>query len=104
MVTKIKYLLSVIVFFSFSLINAQKITVFALTDTTDYKVGDYISYSLQLSYPKSAQIFLPSVKDSVKVLDFIKELPVKKSENNGIVSEVHNYIFSKYDSANVTIP
>lgn len=47
---------------------------------------------------------LPSIKDSIKNLEFIQVLkPTKKEENNKII-ENYTYIFSKYDSAVVTIP
>jgi hypothetical protein len=84
--------------------NAQNITVSASTDTSVYKVGDYIKYQLELHYDKNVHVILPPVKDSIKVLEFIQELPVEKKEENTKIIEKHNYIFSKYDSSKVTIP
>jgi hypothetical protein len=84
--------------------NAQNITVSASTDTSVYKVGDYIKYQLELHYDKNVHVILPLVKDSIKVLEFIQELPVEKKEENTKITETHNYIFSKYDSSQVTIP
>ena len=85
-------------------INAQNISVSASTDTTDYVVGDYIKYNLELTYSKNIKVFLPSVKDSIKNLEFIKELKSTKEEKNNKIIEKHFYIFSRYDSAVVNIP
>ena len=84
--------------------NAQNITVSASTDTSVYKVGDYINYQIEIQYDKNIHLFLPAVKDSIKVLEFIQELPETKKEENSKIIEKHNYIFSKYDSSQVTIP
>lgn len=91
-------------FFVFVNVNAQSISVSATTDTSTYKVGDYITLTLELRYDKSTKVQIPSVKDSVKVLDYIQTLPSEKKENDGKVTEIQKFIFSKYDSAQVTIP
>ncbi len=83
---------------------AQNISVSAYTDTTDYQVGDYIHYTLELRYDKDIKIFLPPIKDSIKVLEFIESLPSQKKELDGKILEIHRFIFSKYDSTEVTIP
>jgi hypothetical protein len=91
-------------FFSLTIINAQSITVSATTDSTKYKVGDYIKYQLELRYDKSIKVELPPVKDSVKVLTYIKALPVDSSQADNKIVEKYTYIFSKYDSSQATIP
>jgi hypothetical protein len=85
-------------------LNAQNITISASTDTTHYKVGDFIRYQLEIKYDKSISVKNPTVKDSIKVLDFIEQLPSEKVELDGKITEKLNFIFSKYDSAEVTIP
>lgn len=102
-----KYLYDVIlivIFFSFSSLKAQRISVSAQTDSNDYKVGDYIKYKLELKYDKNIKVFLPSVKDSIKNLEFIQALKPKRNEINNEVIENYTYIFSRYDSSTVTIP
>lgn len=96
-----------ILFFSFLIsfqIYAQSISVSAFTDTTEYKVGDYITLTLELKYHKNTKIELPNIKDSLKVLEYIKTLPVDKKEENEKIIETHKFIFSKYDSGKVDIP
>ena len=103
MVKMLRYLLISIIVFTGSMYS-QTIEVYASTDTTDYIVGDYIHYQIELQYDNSITVFMPPVQDSVKVLDFIKEnKPVRQVEENK-TSEIYSYVFSKYDSAGVTIP
>lgn len=94
-----------ILFITLSLnLKAQNIQVFADTDSTEYIVGDYIHYTLEIKYPKGVKVTVPSVKDSINNLEFIKEEPTVKQESGSEVYELHKYIFSKYDSSDVTIP
>ena len=90
--------------FSQSFILAQSISVSATTDTTKYKVGDYIKYNLELKYDKNINVELPPVKDSVKVLDFIEQLPTDSSQVDSKIVKKYHFVFSKYDSSQVTIP
>ncbi|MCX7874797.1 MAG: hypothetical protein N2321_01380 [Melioribacteraceae bacterium] len=85
-------------------IYSQSISVTAFTDTTEYKVGDYITFSLQINHDKKIKTELPNIKDSLKVLEFIKLYPVDKKEENEKIIELHKFIFSKYDSGKVEIP
>ncbi len=101
--TIINKLLLLLIFY-FNSYYAQNISVSAYTDSTNYQVGDYIKYTLELKYNKNLKIIFPSVKDSIKVLEFISELKPEKKENNYELIEKHTFIFSKYDSSTVTIP
>ncbi|MCX6170555.1 MAG: hypothetical protein NTX65_14510 [Ignavibacteriales bacterium] len=92
------------ILFSLSFINAQNISVSATTDTTIYKVGDFIKYQIEITHEKGIVVYLPSIKDSIKTLEFIQAFPAEKNEANNKVIERYRFIFSKYDSAQVTIP
>jgi hypothetical protein len=92
------------ILFSLSFVTAQNISVSATTDTTIYKVGDFIKYQIEITHEKGIVVYLPSVKDSIKTLDFIQTLPAEKNEANNKIIERYRFIFSKYDSAQVTIP
>lgn len=76
----------------------------ATTDSAEYKVGDYITYILSLEYDENQNVIIPSVKDSITTLEYIKELPAEKYEVKGKIKEIRKYIFSKYDSTEVTTP
>ena len=93
-----------LILFSQTFLLAQNISVSATTDSSKYQVGDYIKYQLELKYDKNVKINLPPVKDSVKVLDFIEQLPADSSQVDSKIVKRYNFVFSKYDSSQVTIP
>lgn len=89
--------------FSFNLF-AQEISVTALTDTTDYMIGDHIHYTLLISMDKDVYIINPFFRDSLKNIDVL-EIPDPKAEENENVKTVkYDYVLSRFDSAQVTIP
>ncbi|MBA4407160.1 hypothetical protein C0389_07800 [bacterium] len=90
--------------FYLTLVTAQNITVSATTDTSIYKVGDFIKYRIEITHEKGVSVYLPSVKDSIKILEYIQTLSAEKKEVDNKIIERYNFIFSKYDSAQVTIP
>jgi LPXTG-motif cell wall-anchored protein len=83
---------------------AQTIEAEALTDSSSYLVGDYITLKVELKYDKGIKVFFPSVVDSIKSLEFISQKPTVKEESDGKILEIHTLVFSKYDSGSVTIP
>ena len=83
---------------------AQDIRVKASTDTTTYKVGDYINYTLRIEYDKSIGIIPPLIKDSLKTADIIKLDTAVTTEENGRMVTLIKAVLSKYDSAVVSIP
>ena len=85
-------------------LQAQNIQVFADTDSSEYVVGDYIHYSLEIKYSKGITVTIPSIKDSISNLEFIKEEPMIREESGSEVYELHKYVFSRYDSSDVWIP
>lgn len=91
-------------FLSFLSLKAQEMSVSASTDTSSYMVGDYITYTLEIRHDKYFAVYLPQIKDSIKVLDFIRALPVEKKNVGENIVEYHKFIFSKYDSGRVEIP
>jgi hypothetical protein len=102
----VKYLrlLPLLILFSLASVNAQNISVSVSTDTSTYNVGDYIKLHLELKYGKEIKPEIPPVKDSVKVLEFIQTLPVDSSMVDSRIVKKYTFVFSKYDSAQVTIP
>lgn len=103
MVKFIRKVIPLLLFF-YSVVNAQSITVSASTDTSDYKVGDYIRYTLEIRHAKDVKLFLPPVKDSLKSLDYIESIAPQKDQSGDKVTEIFTYVFSKYDSSRVEIP
>jgi len=70
MVKFVRFTIISVLFYAAS-IQAQNISVSATTDTSVYKVGDFIRYDIEIKYDKGIVVYLPSVKDSVKTLDYI---------------------------------
>ncbi len=87
-----------------SSVFAQNISVSASTDTSDYLVGDYIHYNIEVSYKKGTQVQQPVLKDSLSGAELIKVEHPLQSENNGKEDVIYRFILSKYDSGRVTIP
>lgn len=98
------YLLLVTLFIAFQTVIAQDVKVFATTDTTEYTVGDYINYTIEMKYPKGVNLVFPTITDSISNLTFIKNGEIVKTEVGNEISEIRHFIFSKYDSSEVTIP
>ncbi len=76
----------------------------ASTDKTDYLVGDYINYKIQVGYKKGLTVYTPAIQDSLKGVTVLKQEDPVEAETNGNVSVTYGYILSCYDSADVTIP
>jgi len=85
-------------------VSAQSISVLSSVDSSDYLVGDYINYTLEIRTEKNINITTPLIRDSLKKVEVIRELaPLSKEEEN-IKTVTFGYIISYYDSASVTIP
>jgi len=97
----IKYF-SLLLLLSFNL-SAQSVSALASVDSSDYLVGDYITYSLDIRADKSIEITTPIIRDSLKKFEIIKELGTLINEEDNIKSTTYSFIISYYDSASVTI-
>lgn len=104
MVKRVSIFFSVFIFVFTSLTFSQQVKSKVSVDSTNYLVGDYINYLVELSAPKNVEIFFPSIKDSLKNLEFIEQLPLQKKEENGRNSIVYHFVLAGFDSGNVTIP
>jgi hypothetical protein len=103
MVKNLRIILGLIFLFSFSTFS-QNIIVKASTDKTDYLVGDYIYYSIQVDHDKNLKVYTPDINDSLSSIAVIKkENPVDQVKENKITT-TFNYILSGYDSVQVTLP
>jgi len=89
--------------FSFNLF-AQEINAVASTDTTDYMIGDRINYSLSIQMDKDVFIINPFFRDSLKNIDVLEISDPKTEENENRKTLKYNYVLSRFDSAQVTIP
>ena len=104
MVKRVSFLFSVFIFVFTSLTFSQEVKSKVSVDSTNYLVGDYINYLVELSAQKNVEFFFPSIRDSLKKLEFIEQLPLQKKEENGVNSFVYHFVLAGFDSGNVTIP
>ncbi len=84
-------------------LSAQSISVLASVDSSDYLVGDYINYTLEIRAENNIEITTPIIRDSLKKVEIIKELPPASKKENNIKAFTFGYIISYYDSGSVTI-
>ncbi len=85
-------------------LSAQSISIKSFTDTTDYNIGDYISYTVEVTYDKNIVILTPDIKKKISNVDVLAEQPPKTETRDGKVVTTYNFTFSRYDSADVVIP
>lgn len=85
-------------------LSAQSISALASVDSSDYLVGDYINYTLEIRAEKDIEIINPFFRDSLKQVEILKEIPAQKKEDENIKSSTFGYTISYYDSAVITLP
>ena len=84
--------------------SAQNISVETSTDTSAYKVGDYIHYTIQVKARKDLIVNGPAVSDTLAGMELISQQTPQKEDAAGRQVITYSYTFSKYDSSDVTIP
>lgn len=103
MVNKIVKYFLVILFLSLQLF-AQDFRVLTEIDSAKYLIGDYINIKYRVEYKEGIEFQMPSIKDSLTELTFIKELPTQQYKKDDYIIDEHTFVFSKYDSAGVVVP
>lgn len=83
---------------------SQEFRVRVETDSSKYLVGDYINLKYTITHQEGIKYTVPSIKDSLTELTFIKELPSRQYDKDDKIINEYNYVFSKYDSAGVILP
>jgi len=102
----VKYLvLSIlIIVLSFGSSNSQTISARAFSDKSEYQVGDYINYTIEISHNYDLRVLKPALGELAKDIDVIKTDDPIVEETQGVKKIIYRFILSKYDSADVTIP
>ncbi len=83
---------------------AQSVTALASVDSSNYLVGDYINYTLEIRILKDIEITYPVIIDSLYQVEIIKEYEPEVIESDDLKSIRFHYIISYYDSSEVNIP
>ena len=100
----VKNLLTFLLLLSFQNLFAQTISVGASVDTTDYLVGDYINYEIEVVTKKDVKVFPPSVSDSLKNVELISSGKPVVTESDNSRTTLFKFTLAGYDSVDVTIP
>lgn len=99
----VRILLFLIIAFC-SLLQAQTISVGVETDSTDYLVGDFIDYKVEVVTRKNIELLSPSLPDSILNLEFISRVKPLITESDQFRTTVFTFILAGYDSVRATIP
>lgn len=83
---------------------SQTIKVSSSTDTTDYLVGDFINFNIEIVAAKSVQVLDPVIPDTLSKLDLISksETILNETEKSNTIN--YNFVLAGYDSVSATIP
>ncbi len=79
-------------------LQAQNITILAKTDSTKYKIGDFIDFQIEITSPEKIVTEIPEFADSLSPLVFVKKGNVEKSIENSIKKETYHFYIAGYDS------
>jgi hypothetical protein len=93
-----------IVVLSFGSSYSQTISARAYSDKSEYQVGDYINYTIEISHNYDMRVFKPALSEFAKDVDVIRTDDPIVEEAQGAKKIIYRFIIAKYDSADVTIP
>jgi hypothetical protein len=100
----VRFLFGIICIFIVVNVQAQTISVGAYTDTTDYLVGDFINYEIEVVARKNIEVVAPEFPDTLTQLELItREKPVS-TEDEKSRTTIFSYILAGYDSVRAVVP
>jgi len=88
-------------FFIATVACAQGISVIAKTDSTNYRIGDWIRLTVEAKFPASVESILPAVKDSIGSFEILK---VEAMENSEQESRAWVFTITSFDSGKGYVP
>jgi hypothetical protein len=100
----VKFLIILSFIVSSVYLHAQTISVSSSTDTTDYLIGDFINYTIEVTTKKDVQVIDPVIPDTLHQLDLISIPEPARTENNESKTINYHFILAGYDSISATIP
>lgn len=101
---RINKIISIFLFLFCAQSFAQQVSALASVDSSNYLVGDYINYTLEVRTPKDVEITNPVIIDSLYQVEIIKEYEPEVIESDNLKSIRFHYIISYYDSSEINIP
>lgn len=100
----VKFLFALLFMMCGALIQAQTISVGVGTDTTDYLVGDFIHYKIEVVTRKNIEVLQPSLPDSIPNLELISRGTPVYTDDYKFNTTVFPFILAGYDSVTAIIP
>jgi len=100
----VRFLLGVICVFIIINVQAQTISVAAYADTTDYLIGDFINYEIEVVTRKNIEVIQPNFPDTLSQLELIKREEPISTEDEKSKTTIYKFIFAGYDSVRAVIP
>lgn len=85
--------------FQFS--STQEVSVTAKTDSTNYRIGDWIRLAVEAKFPASVESVLPAVKDSIGSFEILR---VEEMENPSQDSKGWVFTVTSFDSGKGYVP
>ena len=100
----VRFLLGAICIFIVVNVQAQTISVAAYTDTTDYLVGDFINYEIEVVTRKNIEVISPILPNTLIQFELIaREEPIT-TEDEKSKTTIYKFIIAGYDSVRAVIP
>jgi hypothetical protein len=100
----VRFLLGAICFIIVVNVQAQTISVAAYADTTDYLVGDFINYEIEVITLKNIEVISPSFPDTLTQLELIASEEPVLTEDEKSKTTIYKFTFAGYDSVQAVIP
>jgi hypothetical protein len=100
----VRYLIILTIIVSSFCLQAQTISISASTDTTDYLVGDFINYNIEVIAKENIQVLDPIIPDTLSQLELISVIEAVRSESDESITTNYQFILAGYDSISATIP
>ena len=81
--------------------SAQEISVTAKTDSTNYRIGDWIRLTVEAKFPSAVESILPAVQDSIGSFEILKVETIEKSEQD---ARAWVFTITSFDSGKGYVP
>ncbi len=101
---KFYYIVIALIFFSYCSLYSQTISAHAFTDKSNYEVGDYINYTIEISHNYDLKVPKPPLAEIAKGIEVINSDEPVVEEYQGVKKIIYRFIVAKYDSADATVP
>lgn len=91
-------------FFVICFTYSQNVMVTASVDSQSIVIGDWIRYSVEVNFPSSVTVAMPSFKDTLGGFDIVRQDSLVKTESGGAVQLQKKFIITKFDPGRHSIP